>query len=92
MNSVSLIGRLTKKVEMKKSVTGKSYCSFIIAVNKNKEETNFIPCIAWEKTADLIVNYTDKGKMIGCVGMITQRLNKNNDNVIEVLVTNVTLM
>lgn len=69
MNKVILMGRLTKDVELKRSgdtVIGK----FTIAVdrrNKNKD-TDFINCVAWNRTAEFINRYFSKGNMIAVVG------------------------
>ena len=54
MNNVQLIGRITKDIELKQTKTGKAYCNFTLAISRefNKEETDFINCIAWEKKAE----------------------------------------
>ena len=53
MNNVVLIGRLTKDPELKYSQAGKAYCRFTVAVNRefNKDEADFINCLAFNKTA-----------------------------------------
>lgn len=73
MNHVSLMGRLTKDPEVKYTQTGKCVASFTIAVNrpiaKDKEQVaDFVPCIAWGKTAEFIGNYFSKGRMIAVEG------------------------
>lgn len=72
MNYVGLMGRLTKDPELKQTSQGKSYCRFSIAVRKEfvKDGVDFINCIAWEKTADLISNYFKKGDRILLQGRI----------------------
>ena len=66
VNSVILIGRLTKDPEIKKTSSGKSVASFTLAVNQrfNRDKTDFINCVAWEKTADYLGNYVKKGNLI----------------------------
>ena len=72
MNLVVLTGRLTKEVELKQTNTGKTYTRFSLAVNKTfkKDECDFISCVAWEKTAELMVKYLGKGSKVGITGEI----------------------
>ncbi|VWL85377.1 single-stranded DNA-binding protein [Oceanivirga miroungae] len=72
MNYVGLMGRLTRDPELKQTSQGKSYCRFSIAVRKEfvKDGVDFINCVAWEKTADLISNYFKKGDRILLQGRI----------------------
>lgn len=74
-NSVTFIGRLTRDPEIKTiEGTESKYCNFCLArnrsYNKNKEhpESDFVDCIAWNKTAELVVNYFRKGSRIGVSG------------------------
>lgn len=79
MNSVNLIGRLTKDVELKKTPNGTSTCSFTVAINrmKTKEnqnpETDFINCVAWRGSADYLTNYSKKGDLVSVQGKIQTR-------------------
>ncbi len=75
MNSVNLIGRLTRDVEL--LTTGENkYIRFNLAVNrkfKNNEgeyDADFISCVAWNKTAELIAEHFGKGSEIGIEGRI----------------------
>lgn len=90
MNSVNLIGRLTADVEVRKTNTDKSVCSFRLAVDAGKDkEAYFIPCTAWNKTAENIGKYFGKGDRIGIQGILTSRSYEKdgkNNTVIEVLV------
>lgn len=75
MNNVTLMGRLTKAPELKYTNTGTSYCNFTLAVNKPKmkdkeQETNFINCTAWNKTAETICNWLDKGNRVIVLGRL----------------------
>lgn len=57
MNYVSLMGRLTKDPELKKTSSGKSYCRFSVAVKREFSKdggADFINCIAWDKRAEVI--------------------------------------
>lgn len=80
MNYVGLMGRLTKDPELKQTSQGKSYCRFSLAVRKEyvKDGVDFINCVAWEKTADLIANYFKKGNRILVQGRIDTRIYEVN--------------
>lgn len=69
MNNVCLVGRLTKDIELAKTSQGKTVTRFNIAVNEG-DSTNFIPCVAWEKTAELLNDYCHKGSMIAVTGFL----------------------
>lgn len=73
MNKCVLIGRLTKDPELKfLAGSGKANCRFTIAVNREykKDETDFINCVAWGKTAETISQYMTKGRQIAVSGSI----------------------
>lgn len=70
MNVVNLIGRLTKDPELKYTNNGKGNTRFTLAVQRNKDETDFINCVAWEKTAENIAEYFKKGSQIAVQGAI----------------------
>lgn len=79
MNSVVLIGRLTKDVEVRRTNTGKPVASFTIAVQRDKENTDFINCVAWNGTAELLEKYTSKGHRLCLEGRIQTRTYDAND-------------
>lgn len=83
MNNVSLLGRLTRDPEYSapKSKDGTSYARFTIAIDRDKNEADFIPCKAFGKTADLINNYFFKGDRIGVNGHIVSGSYENKDKV-----------
>ena len=60
--------------ELKYTSSGKAYASFTLAVQKNKNEAEFIDCTAWEKTAETIAKYFKKGSKI----LIQGRLSVSN--------------
>ena len=89
MNSVNIIGRITKDVEVKKTNSGKSVCTFFVAVQRDKENADFIPCTAWETMAENIGKYFHKGDQIGISGVLSTRTFESNGEkrfVMEVLV------
>ena len=95
MNTVALMGRLTADPELKHTPNGIATTSFTIAVDRHTKEkqTDFIHCVAWRQTAELICKYFHKGKMIGLEGSIQTRNYTDQDgnkrNATEVLVENV---
>ena len=67
INKVILMGRLTKDPELRYTNNKTPVCSFTIAVNNGygeKQQTDFINCVAWNKTAEFVTKYFTKGKMI----------------------------
>lgn len=85
MNHVTLIGRLTRDPELKYSNSGTAFCRFTVAVNRdfNREEADFINCLAFKKTAETIAEYLSKGKRIALQGRIQTGSyeNKNGEKV-----------
>lgn len=88
INNVVLTGRLTKDIELRRTTSGKTCTSFTLAVNRNKQETDFINCVAWDKLAELLEQYTHKGSQIGVEGRIQTR-NYDDRNGKKVYVTEV---
>ena len=74
MNIAILMGRLTRDPELKYTSNGKAYTTFTLAVQKTKDEAEFIDCVAWEKTAENIAEYFGKGNRI----LIQGRLSVNS--------------
>lgn len=76
INKVILMGRLTKDPELRYTNNKTPVCSFTIAVNNGygeKQQTDFINCLAWNKTAEFVTKYFAKGKMIIVIGRIATR-------------------
>tara|TARA_R100000664_G_C2683856_1_gene90714 strand:+ start:176 stop:562 length:387 start_codon:yes stop_codon:yes gene_type:complete len=71
-NNVILMGRLTADPEVKETKDGTKVASFSIAVQRNKEVTDFFDCSAWRHTAEFIGEWFGKGKMILVVGELRQ--------------------
>lgn len=75
MNICSFIGRLTKDPELKRTQSGVSYTRFCLAVDGIKDKngnktTDFIDCVAWNKSAEIISKYSSKGSKLGVVGRL----------------------
>ena len=69
-NIVVLVGNLTKDIEIRMTPSGKKNTRFTLACNRNKESVDFISCIAWEKTAELLEKYCSKGSKLLVNGRI----------------------
>src|SRR5699024_486013 len=84
-NNVTLIGRLTKAIDIKATNSGTTVGNFTLAVNrtfgKKEQEADFITCVAFNKTAEIISQYTDKGSQIAVVGRIQTRNYENKEGV-----------
>ena len=75
MNSVNLIGRLTKDVDLRYTQTGLAVGHFSIAIDRPKKDgqrngADFPNCVAYGKTAESLANYVHKGEMVGVTGCI----------------------
>ena len=72
MNQFNGIGRLTKDIEVKQTSSGKSVAKFTLAINNpyNRDETDFINCVVWEKKADNMAKFLGKGSQVGITGRL----------------------
>ncbi|MBT8811403.1 single-stranded DNA-binding protein [Lactobacillus delbrueckii subsp. bulgaricus] len=72
INSVALTGRLTKDVDLRTTQSGISSASFTLAVNRqySKDKADFINCVAFKKTAEVLQQFAGKGRLIGVTGRI----------------------
>lgn len=88
INRVILVGRLTKNPEIRKTPNGASICKFTLAVSRKvksqgQPDADFISCVAWNKTADLMYQYLKKGSLIGIDGRLqTGKFTNNNGETI----------
>lgn len=103
MNKVILIGRTTKEIDLRRTTNGNAVVSFTLAVDnpfqKNEEgknTTDFINCVAWNKTAEIMYQYVSKGQKIAIEGRIQTRNYEDKDGkrvyVTEVLVSNLEML
>ncbi|MGF3113707.1 single-stranded DNA-binding protein, partial [Facklamia sp. P9177] len=94
MNTVQLIGRLTKEVDLRYTSSGTPVGSFTLAVNRSftnqqgEREADFIRCVIWRKAAENLANFTRKGSRIGVEGSIQTR-NYDDDQGNKVYITEV---
>ena len=102
MNTVQLVGRLTRDVELRFTSSGTAVGSFTIAVNRNftnqqgEREADFISCVIWRKAAENLANFTRKGSLIAIDGRLQTRSYDNQQGqrvyVTEVVVNNFDLL
>jgi single-strand DNA-binding protein len=77
LNRVIMIGRLTKDPELRTTNTGKSVASFRIAVDRfgggEDKQTDFFNVSCWERQAEYVSNYLQKGRLVAVDGRIQNR-------------------
>lgn len=79
MNSICLVGRLTKNVELRYTPSNVAVATFTLAVNrtfKNENgdrEADFINCVMWRQQAENLASWAKKGALIGITGRIQTR-------------------
>lgn len=84
LNNITLMGRLTKNPETRKTASGKSVTSFTLAVERDiktngEKETDFIDIVAWNNTADFVAKYFTKGRMAVVRGRLQIRTWQDKD-------------
>ncbi len=99
LNSVVLIGRLTKDPELRYTQSGQAVATFTLAVDRGyqnqqgQKETDFINIVTWSKQAENVANYMKKGRLVAVEGRIQTRNYENNEGkkvyVTEVVAENV---
>ncbi|CEN29164.1 single-stranded DNA-binding protein [Pseudolactococcus piscium] len=83
INNVTLVGRLTKDVELKYTPSNVANVSFTLAVNRTfknangEREADFINCVIWRQAAENFANWVKKGNLIGITGRIQTRNYEN---------------
>ncbi|MFZ7175794.1 single-stranded DNA-binding protein [Streptococcus hyovaginalis] len=102
INNVTLVGRLTKDVELRYTPSNVAVGTFTLAVNRafkndnGEREADFINCVIWRKGAETLANYAKKGSQIGITGRIQTRNYENQQGqrvyVTEVIAENFALL
>ena len=87
LNHITIMGRLTRDPEMRRTGSGVAVTSFSLAVEDDfkgqdgTKKTNFIDCVAWRNTAEFVNNYFTKGRMAVVSGKLDIReWTDNNGN------------
>lgn len=76
LNSIVLIGRLTRDPEMRYTANGIPVANFSLAVDRGftnqqgERETDFIDCTAWRKLAEVVTNNLGKGRLVAVNGRL----------------------
>ncbi len=78
VNKVFLMGNLTRDIELKHTPSDQSVATIGIAVNRvyktrdgeNREETTFVDCEAWGRTAEVMSQYLRKGRPVFIEGRL----------------------
>ena len=79
MNSICLVGRLTKNVELRYTPSNVAVATFTLAVNRTfknengEREADFINCVMWRQQAENLASWAKKGALIGITGRIQTR-------------------
>lgn len=99
INTVVLVGRLTRDAELRHTQSGTAVASFSLANNYSyksdgdkKEYTSYFNCVAWAGLGEIIAKYCTKGKRIGVTGRLQQRSWEDKDGnkryAVEIVVDN----
>lgn len=99
LNVVALMGRLVADPQLRQTTTGKNVASFRVAVDRGRKDVNgqnqadFFDIVAWDKSAEFVCRYFQKGSLIALEGRLQSRnyqdKSGNNRNAVEVVVNNV---
>lgn len=80
LNHITIMGRLTRDPELRRTGSGIAVANFTVAVDRdfasgpNKEkETDFIDCVAWRQSGEFVSKYFHKGSMIAVSGRLEIR-------------------
>ena len=99
LNVVVLMGRLVADPQLRQTTTGKNVASFRVACDRGRRDANgqnqadFFDVVAWDRSAEFVCRYFQKGSMIAIDGRLQSRnyqdKSGNNRNSVEVVVSNV---
>lgn len=79
LNTISLMGRLTRDPELRRTQSGTAVTSFTLAVDRDfksadgAKDTDFIDVVAWKGTAEMAAKYLSKGRMAVVKGRLQLR-------------------
>ena len=79
LNHITIMGRLTRDPELRRTGNGTAVASFTVAVDRDRapegqeKETDFIDCVAWRQTGEFVSKYFTKGRMIVVSGRLQIR-------------------
>ena len=80
LNHITIMGRLTRDPELRRTGSGVAVASFSVAVDRDfggrdggEKETDFIDCVAWRQTGEFVSKYFTKGRMAVVSGRLQIR-------------------
>ena len=80
LNHITIMGRLTRDPELRRTGSGVAVASFTVAVDRDfggrdggEKETDFIDCVAWRQTGEFVSKYFTKGRMAVVSGRLQIR-------------------
>lgn len=74
INSITIIGRLGRDPDRRETNSGKTVCSFSVAVDRRqKDETDWFQVTCWDRLAELACEYLQKGRQVGIRGRMQSR-------------------
>jgi single-strand DNA-binding protein len=79
LNTITIMGRLTKDPELRRTGSGVAVASFNVAVDRDftkdgsEKETDFIDCVAWRQTGEFVSKHFSRGRMIVVSGRLQIR-------------------
>ena len=80
LNHITIMGRLTRDPELRRTGSGIAVTSFTLAVDRDfgkndqgERETDFIDCVAWRQTGEFVSKYFTKGRMAVVSGRLQIR-------------------
>lgn len=80
LNHITIMGRLTRDPELRRTGSGIAVASFTLAVDRDyspkdggERETDFIDCVAWRQTGEFVSKYFAKGRMAVVSGRLQIR-------------------
>ena len=80
LNHITIMGRLTRDPELRRTGSGVAVTSFALAVDRDfgkneqgERETDFIDCVAWRQTGEFVSKYFTKGRMAVVSGRLQIR-------------------
>lgn len=85
MNNISIVGRITKDIELQTTSSGIEFTRFNVAVQSEfktedgERKADFFTCIAWRENAKNIAKYFKKGSPIGIMGSMNSRYYEKED-------------
>lgn len=88
LNSITLMGRLTKEPDFRTTQNGTNVVSFTLAVDRDyqsggsEKQTDFVECVAWRQTGEFVSKYFHRGQMMALHGSLQSRKweDKNGNN------------